>query len=386
MKKEILEKYGFLYQSFEGFGSDLKTDVAKFRSTAQNLGRITGELQEGVMRIRMVPISQIFSRFPRLVRDLTRTLKKKVNLVIEGEDTELDKSVIEDLLDPLMHSVRNALDHGIETPEERIAAGKNEEGTVLLKASNEGNMIIIEIADDGKGIDVEAVRNKAIERGLIHPSKVLTEIEAFNLIFDAGFSTAKQVTNISGRGVGLDVVKRQIEKLNGSVTVSSQRGKGSRFTIKLPLTLAIIQGLLVRVGKEVYSIPITSVIESHRIKPSDVKMIDNYEVFNIRNDVVALLRLNRVFRIPTNEQRDYHFVVIVGTSDKRMGLMVDSLIGEEDVVIKPLRDQFTQSPGIAGASILGDGSVCLIIDVSQLLELGLKRELEERRRLEATIR
>ncbi len=386
IKKEILEKFGFLYQSFDGFEADLKNDVAKFRSTAQNLGRITGELQEGVMRIRMVPISQIFSRFPRLVRDLTKTLNKKVNLAIEGEDTELDKSVIEDLLDPLMHSVRNALDHGVETPEERAAAGKSEEGTVLLKASNEGNMIVIEIADDGKGIDVEAVRAKAIERGLIHPSKVLTDIEAFNLIFDAGFSTAKQVTNISGRGVGLDVVKRQIEKLNGSVTVSSQRGKGTRFTIKLPLTLAIIQGLLVRVGKETYSIPITSVIESHRIKPADVRMIDNYEVFNIRNDVVALLRLNRLFRIPTSEQREYHFVVIVGTADKRVGLMVDSLIGEEDVVIKPLRDQFTQSPGIAGASILGDGSVCLIIDVSQLLELGLKQELAERRRLEATIR
>ena len=386
VKKEILEKYGFLYQVFEGFETDLKNDVAKFRSTAQNLGRITGELQEGVMRIRMVPISQIFSRFPRLVRDLTKTLNKKVNLVIEGEETELDKSVIEDLLDPLMHSVRNALDHGVESPEERAAAGKGEEGTVLLKASNEGNMIVIEIADDGKGIDVEAVRTKAIERGLIHPSKVLTDIEAFNLIFEAGFSTASKVTSISGRGVGLDVVRRQIEKLNGSVTVSSQRGKGTRFVIKLPLTLAIIQGLLVRVGKETYSIPITSVIESHRIKPSDVKMIDNYEVFNIRNDVVALLRLNRLFRIPTNEQREYHFVVIVGTADKRVGLMVDSLIGEEDVVIKPLRDQFTQSPGIAGASILGDGSVCLIIDVSQLLELGLKQELEERRRLEATIR
>ena len=386
IKKEILEKYGNLYNIFDGFEGDLKNDVAKFRSTAQNLGRITGELQEGVMRIRMVPISQIFSRFPRLVRDLSKTLNKKVNLVIEGEDTELDKSVIEDLLDPLMHSVRNALDHGVETIEERLAAGKNEEGTVLLKASNEGNMIIIEISDDGKGIDIEAVRTKAVERGLIHPSKALTEIEAFNLIFDAGFSTAKSVTNISGRGVGLDVVKRQIEKLNGTVMVHSQRGKGTRFTIKLPLTLAIIQGLLVRVGREIYSIPITSVIESHRIKPQDIRMIDNYEVFNIRNDVVALLRLNRLFRIQTDEQREHYFVVIVGTADKRVGLMVDSLIGEEDVVIKPLRDQFTMSPGIAGASILGDGSVCLIIDVSQLLELGLKRELEERRRLEATIR
>jgi len=386
IKKEVLEKYGGLYASFDGFEAEFKANVAKFRSTAQNLGRITSELQEGVMRIRMVPISQIFSRFPRLVRDLSKSLNKKVNLVIEGEDTELDKSVIEDLLDPLMHSVRNALDHGVESPEERKAAGKPEEGTVMLRASNEGNMIIIEIADAGKGIDVEAVRAKAIERGVIHPNKVLTEIESFNLIFDPGFSTAAKITNISGRGVGLDVVKRQIEKLNGSVSVSSQKGKGSKFTIKLPLTLAIIQGLLVRVGRETYSIPITSVIESHRIKPTEIRMIDNYEVFNVRNDVVSLLRLNRLFRIQTEERGDYCFVVIVGTSDKRVGLMVDSLIGEEDVVIKPLRDQFTNSPGIAGASILGDGSVCLIIDVSQLLELGQKKELEERQRLELTIR
>lgn len=386
IKKEVFEKYGGLYSAFDSFETEFKVNVAKFRSTAQNLGRIAGELQEGVMRIRMVPISQIFSRFPRLVRDLSKSLSKKVSLVIEGEDTELDKAVIEDLLDPLMHSVRNALDHGIESAADRKAAGKPEEGTVMLRASNEGNMIIIEIADDGKGIDVDAVRAKAVERGLIHPSKVLTDLESFNLIFDAGFSTAASITNISGRGVGLDVVKRQIEKLNGSVTVSSQKGKGSKFTIKLPLTLAIIQGLLVKVGRETYSIPITSVIESHRIKPSEIRMIDNYEVFNVRNDVVSLLRLNRLFRIQTEEKGDYNFVVIVGTSDKRVGLMVDSLIGEEDVVIKPLRDQFTNSPGIAGASILGDGSVCLIIDVSQLLELGQKKELEERQRLELTIR
>ncbi len=386
VKKEVLERFGGLFAGFDAFEAEYKTNAAKFRATAQNLGRITGDLQEGVMRIRMVPISQIFSRFPRLVRDLSRTLQKKVDLRIEGEETELDKSVIEDLLDPLMHAVRNALDHGVETPDERLRAGKAEDGTVLLKASNEGNMIIIEIADDGKGIDVEAVKKKAVERGILHPSKVLTDNEAFALIFEPGFSTAKSVTNISGRGVGLDVVKRQIEKLNGSVSVSSQHGKGTRFTIKLPLTLAIIQGLLVRVGKEIYSIPITSVVESHRIKPSEIRMIDNYEVFNVRNDVVSLLRLDRLFRIRTAEQREYNFVVIVGTSDKKVGLMVDSLIGEEDVVIKPLRDQYTNSPGIAGASILGDGSVCLIIDVSQLLELGLKRELEERRRLEMTIR
>ncbi|MFQ3547517.1 MAG: chemotaxis protein CheW, partial [Termitinemataceae bacterium] len=386
IKKEITERYGDIFTLFDPIETGLKSTIGKYRSTAQNLGRITGELQEGVMRIRMVPISQIFNRFPRLVRDLSKSLNKKINLIIEGEETELDKSVIEDLLDPIMHSVRNCIDHGIEAPEVRLAAGKNETGTVLLKASNEGNMIIIEIADDGKGIDVEAVRAKAIERGLIHPNKELTDVEAFNLIFEPGFSTAKEITNISGRGVGLDVVRRQVEKLNGSVTVTSERGKGTRFIIKLPLTLAIIQGLLVRVGREIYSIPITSVIESHRIRPSEIKMIDNYEVFNIRNDVISLLRLNRLFGIKTDEQREFNFVVIVGTAEKKVGLMVDSLIGEEDVVIKPLRDQFTNSPGIAGASILGDGSVSLIIDVSQLLELGLRKELEERRRREASVR
>ncbi|MDR2143324.1 MAG: chemotaxis protein CheW, partial [Treponema sp.] len=204
-------------------------------------------------------------------------------------------------------------------------------------------------------------------------------VEAYNLIFEPGFSTAKQITSISGRGVGLDVVRRSIEKLNGTVTVSSEKGKGTKFTIKLPLTLAIIQGLLVRVGQEIYSIPITSVIESLRIKPDEIKMIDNYEVFNIRSDVISLLRLNRLFGIKTAEQNDYNYIVIVGTAEKKMGFMVDSLIGEEDVVIKPLRDQFTNSPGIAGASILGDGSVSLIIDVSQLLELGQRKEMEQRR-------
>ena len=384
IRKEIGEQFGDLFTIFDGFETNVKTNVGKFRSTSQNLGRITAELQEGVMRIRMVPISQIFSRFPRLVRDLSKSLNKKINLVIEGEETELDKSVIEDLLDPIMHSVRNSVDHGIESLEERKAAGKPEEGMVVLKASNEGNMIIIEIADDGKGIDVEAVKTKAIDRGLINPNKVLSDVEAYNLIFEPGFSTAKQITSISGRGVGLDVVRRSIEKLNGTVTVTSEKGKGTKFIIKLPLTLAIIQGLLVRVGTEIYSIPITSVIESLRIKPDEINMIDNYEVFNIRQDVISLLRLNRLFGIKTEEQKDYYYIVIVGTAEKKMGFMVDSLIGEEDVVIKPLRDQFTNSPGIAGASILGDGSVSLIIDVSQLLELGQRKEMEQRRIREGT--
>jgi two-component system chemotaxis sensor kinase CheA len=382
-RAKLNEEYGDISTLFDGYGLNLKSNFDKFRSTSQNLGRITSELQEGVMRIRMVPISQIFSRFPRLVRDLCKQLNKKVNLVIEGEDTELDKSVVDDLLDPIMHSVRNSVDHGIEDADTRKKAGKPEEGMVLLKASNEGNMIMIEIGDDGAGIDVSAVKAKAVQRGIISASKVLTDVEAFQLIFEPGFSTSKTITNISGRGVGLDVVKRSVEKLNGSVTVHSEWGKGTTFTIKLPLTLAIIQGLLVRVGPEVYSIPITSVIESVRIKPSEVQKIDNYEVFTIRNEVISLIRLNQLFGIKTEENKDYNFIVIVGTAESKMGFMVDSLIGEEDVVIKPLRDQYTNSPGIAGASILGDGSVSLIIDVGQLLELGLHREQQERKARES---
>ncbi|HPS44012.1 MAG TPA: chemotaxis protein CheA [Treponemataceae bacterium] len=385
LKKELNTEYASLFDLFNAYEGSMKGTVTKFRSASQNLGRITGELQEGVMKIRMVPISQIFSRFPRLVRDLSHDLNKKVKLVIEGEETELDKSVIEDLLDPIMHCVRNALDHGVETPEKRVAVGKPEEGTVLLKASNEGNMIVIEIADDGHGIDVDAIKRKAVSRGIIHPGKNLTDVEAFQLIFEPGFSTAEKITNVSGRGVGLDVVRTHIEKLNGTVTISSQPNVGSRFTIRLPLTLAIIQGLLVRVGKEVYSIPITSVIESHRVQADEIKRIDNYEVFNVRNEVISLLRLNRLFGIKSVESSEYSYIVIVGTAEKKVGLMVDSLIGEEDVVIKPLRDQFTNSPGIAGASILGDGSVSLIIDVSQLLELGLKQELLARERREASV-
>ena len=385
VKREVSERFGSLYTQFDEFIGGYRHTVSKFRSTAQNLGRITGELQEGVMRIRMVPISQIFSRFPRLVRDLSKSLKKSVNLVIEGEDTELDKSVIEDLLDPLIHCVRNSIDHGIESPDDRIESGKAVEGELVLRASNEGNMIIIEIEDDGRGIDVAAVQKRAIDRGMIHPSKVLSDLEAFNLIFEPGFSTATKVSNISGRGVGLDVVRKQIEKLNGNVTVSSSPDEGTKFTIKIPLTLAIIQGLIVRVGTETYAIPITAVLESHRIKPDEIRMLDNYEVFNVRDDVISLLRLSRIFRIETNKDHSYYYVVIVGSGEKKVGLIVDALVGEEDVVIKPLRDRFTNAPGIAGANITGDGRVSLIIDVAQLLELGLQHERDKRRRREAVI-
>ena len=387
IKQDVLNEYSSLLEVFGDFDSSMKAAVTKFKSSSQNLGRISGELQEGVMKIRMVPISQIFSRFPRVVRDLSRDLNKNVQLVIEGEDTELDKSVVEDLLDPIMHCVRNSLDHGVESPDARKKLGKPEQGTLLLKASNEGNMIVIEVADDGHGIDVEAVKQKAVERGVLHPNKSLTDIEAFQLVFAPGFSTSKTISSVSGRGVGLDVVKTHIEKLNGTVMVESEPNVGTRFIIKLPLTLAIIQGLLIRVGDEVYSIPITSVIESHRVKPDEINRIDNYEVFNVRDEVYSLLRLNRLFGITSAETDDdgYNYIVVVGTEEKKVGLMVDSLIGEEDVVIKPLKDQFTNSPGIAGASILGDGSISLIIDVAQLLELGLKQEMQARERREASI-
>jgi two-component system, chemotaxis family, sensor kinase CheA len=385
VKQNIVEQFGDIGSQYEPFENLLKSSISRIKGIGQNLGRITGELQEGVMKIRMVPVSQIFSRFPRLVRDLSKSLKKQIHLEIEGEDTELDKSVIEYLLDPLIHCVRNSIDHGIESPADREATGKPIEGHVNLRASNEGNMIIIEISDDGKGIDIESVKKKAVDKGLIHPGKTMTDIEAFSLIFEAGFSTAKNVTNISGRGVGLDVVRKQIEKLNGKVSVWSEKGEGTTMTIKLPLTLAIIQGLLVRVGKEIYAIPITSVIESHRIRPEEIRLIDNHEVFNVRDDVVSLLRLHNLFKIPESKSAEFRYVVLVGSGDKKIGLMVDSLIGEEDVVIKPLRDKYTNSPGIAGATILGDGTVSLIIDVSQLLDLSLKKEREERQHRELLV-
>ena len=375
IKKRLADQYGDMGGMFDQYETESKGITGRFRSYTQQLGTIAGELQEGVMKIRMVPINQIFSRFPRVVRDLQKDLNKKINLEIEGEDTELDKSVVEDLLDPIMHCVRNSVDHGIETPEVRRAAGKPETGTVLLKASNEGNLIVIEIKDDGAGIDVDKVRRKAVENGLIHPEKVITDQEAYQLIMQPGFSTADKISNISGRGVGLDVVKTMINNIKGSISINSVKGQGTSFIIKIPLTLAIIQGLLVRVGTEIYSIPIANVIESQCININEISHIDNYEIMNVRNEVISVLRLSRLFNIPENQNGDECYIVIVGTQEKKIGVMVDTLIGEEDVVIKPLRDKFTNSPGIAGASILGDGSVSLIIDVSQLLDLGVKQEL-----------
>ncbi|MCR5081007.1 MAG: chemotaxis protein CheA [Treponema sp.] len=385
IKQKLVEDYGDMSGWFDSFENEFKASSTKYRSTTQNLGRISSELQEGVMKIRMVPIGTIFNRFPRVVRDLSRDLGRKVNLVIEGEETELDKTVVDDLLDPIMHCVRNSVDHGIETPDVRKAAGKDETGTLTLKAANEGNMIVIDIMDDGQGIEVDKVRDKAVKKGLISPNKVISNQEAYNLIFLPGFSTSDKISNVSGRGVGLDVVKTMVEKLKGTISVSSELGKGSKFSIRLPLTLAIIQGLLVRVGKELYSIPITNVVESQRVKKESINTIDNYEVLNVRNEVISILRLGRLFNIRKTDDGEYCFIVIVGSAEKKIGVMVDELIGEEDVVIKPLQDQFSASPGIAGATVLGDGSVSLIVDVNQLLELGVKQELDAQQLREAEV-
>jgi len=374
------ERFEKIFTNFQGYESRLKKSVTDLKNAAQKLSINTGNMQEGIMKIRMVPISSIFSRFPRLVRDLSHSLGKSIRLELHGEDTELDKSVIEDLLDPLIHCVRNSIDHGIESPESRKTKGKPEEGLITLNASNEGSMILIEIVDDGGGINPDIIIAKAVERGLIPADIAISDTEVYDLLFEPGFSTAKKVTNVSGRGVGMDVVKTQIEKLKGAINVSSTIDKGTKISIRLPLTLAIIQGLLVRVGEEVYSIPVTSVVDSHRISAEDIRMVDSYEVFNVRDEVIFLVRMSNLFRIPDIEPAKHKYVVIVGSAERKIGLIVDALIGEEDVVIKPLKDEFSNTPGIAGATILGDGKVSLIIDVTQLLELGAIKAIESRNR------
>ena len=297
LKNEFQKDVAGFATQFDSFLNGYKEVVEKFRSTSQSLDRISSDLREGVMRVRMIQIKQVFSRFPRLVRDLSRDLNKEIDLVMEGEETEVDKAMLDDLSDPLIHMIRNAVDHGMETPEERIAAGKPGVGTVKLKAANEGNLISIYISDDGRGINPESVRKKAIERKVISPDKQLSEQDTFALLFEPGFSTADKITSVSGRGVGLDVVKKNIEKMSGTVRITSVPGKGTTFIIKLPLTLAIIQGLMVRVQSEIYVLPISSVIESIRISPKEIKSIDNYEVINVRNEVLSLLRLSRLFNL-----------------------------------------------------------------------------------------
>ncbi|MEK6557742.1 MAG: chemotaxis protein CheW, partial [Candidatus Margulisiibacteriota bacterium] len=351
------------------FGRHAK--VNELKESVVTLMRIANEIQEGIMQLRMVAIDQVFNRFPRVVRDISRKLNKEINLVIEGKETELDKSVVEEIGDPLMHLVRNAVDHGIETVESRRENKKPETGTIILRAYHQGSNIVIEIQDDGKGIDVEAVRSKAIEKGIIsqEDAKNMSDRDAVNLIFLPGFSTTTQVSDLSGRGVGMDVVKKNVERLNGVVEIVTEKGKGSTFTIKLPLTLAIISTLLTRVKQSVYAIPLVNVIEIVEVSKKEISKIAKKEAIRIRNEVINILRLDEVFALGNdNRKRDKVQVVIIGVAEQRVGFVVDDLIGEQDIVIKLLDNSLVECPGIAGASILGDGKVALIVDVSTLVE------------------
>lgn len=335
------------------------TDALGFQS------RVLGELQKSVMKIRMVPVEQLFRRFPRIVRDVARLRGKDINLEIAGENTDLDKGILDALADPLAHLVRNAADHGIEMAAQRQAAGKPPRGTIRLNAYHDGDQVVIEISDDGRGLDREKIVRRAIEGRIISPEAApqLNESESLQLIFSPGLSTADEVTEISGRGVGLDVVKSALETLKGSVDLQSKFGEGTTFRLMVPLTLASIQALLFRVLGRLYAVPLASVAEITRITDEDIHRVDGHEVFQLRQQVLTLVRLNRLVARHNEEKSKRLFVIVIGTGGRRFGLAVDSLIGEEELVIKALEDDLVTSPLVSGASILGDGTVVLILNV-----------------------
>ena len=346
--------------------------LRKMGDTTSQVDFITSELQTAVMRTRMVQVGRVFNKFPRVVRDLAREFDKKIDLVIEGEDTELDKSLIEEIGDPLTHLIRNAADHGIETPAERTANGKPERGTIRLSAAHEGNHILIEIEDDGAGIDPDALKTKAIEKDVITASEAadMTDTEAFDLIFRPGFSTARGVSQVSGRGVGMDVVKTNLRRLNGSIDTESTLGEGTRFVMKLPLTLAIIQSLLVEVGRETFAIPLHSVTEVINLSGSDVHTIQGREVMHHRDRVLPLLRIGESLTVDGYERggRDA-YIVVVAIAHHRLGVVVDDLMSQKEIVIKPLGEYLKNVPAVAGSTILGDGSVILILDVAEMIRM-----------------
>jgi two-component system chemotaxis sensor kinase CheA len=347
----------------------------RLRSGLAQLERNVRELHESVMRVRMLPIGSAFSRFPRLVRDVAQRLGKQIDLKLTGEHTELDKTVLERIGDPLVHLVRNSIDHGIEMPDERLKAGKSAAGTVHLEAFHRGSAIIIEVSDDGKGLDCERILAKARSRGLVGANETPSEEAIFELIFLPGFSTAEQTTDLSGRGVGMDVVRRNIKALGGKIEIRSTRGKGSRFTISLPLTLAIVDGQSVCVGEETYIVPLVSIVESLQIKASGVNRLSNAgEVISFRGDYLPLLRLHDLFGVEPRSRAVQEGLVVVAEGDgQRVGLFVDDLRGQQQVVIKSLERNYGQVPGVSGATILGDGSVALILDVAGLIRSASRR-------------
>ena len=341
-----------------------------FNEQIEYLESVTTNLHESVMKVRMVPIESVVSKFPRMIRDLSKKLDKKMELYMTGEETELDRTVVDEIGDPLMHLLRNSADHGLESAEVRAQRGKPEQGSIFLDAYQDGNNVVIEVRDDGNGIDVEAVKNKAIERNLVTAEQAanMPEKDIINLLFQPGFSTSEKVTDVSGRGVGLDVVKSKIESLSGEVEVKSKWGEGSTWTIRLPLTLAIIQALMVVVGGEKYAISLGSIQTIEDISPKDIKLVENKEVINLRGTVIPLIRLTKVLDIEsTRSPEDNLIVVIVKKGDKMAGLVIDELIGQQEIVIKSLGKYIKQCKFISGATILGDGEVALILDANALL-------------------
>ncbi len=366
-KNRLLKIYDDVEERYEG-----EKFLEELNQVVSSISVVTTDLQIAVMKTRMLPIAKVFNKFPRLVRDLSRELNKDIELIISGEDTELDKSIIEEIGDPLVHIIRNSCDHGIESADERKMLGKPSKGRIELKAYNEGNQIVIEVKDDGKGLDAEILKQKALEKGLISEREAqnMGVKEAFNLIFKPGFSTAKQVTNVSGRGVGMDVVKTNIEKLNGIIDIDSELGKGTVIKLKIPLTLAIIQSLLVGVQEEYYAIPLASVLETVRISLEDIYMIEGRNVLRLRDEILYLARLSDIFGVEqVYDASDHAYVVVIGLAESKLGIIVDTLIGQEEIVIKSMGDYLQGIEGIAGATIRGDGRVTLIVDIAALMEL-----------------
>ncbi|GAA9199860.1 chemotaxis histidine kinase/response regulator CheAY2 [Helicobacter pylori] len=366
-KNRLIRIYSDVEERYDG-----EKFLEELNQVVSSISAVTTDLQLAVMKTRMQPVGKVFNKFPRMVRDLSRELGKSIELIIEGEETELDKSIVEEIGDPLIHIIRNSCDHGIEPLEERRKLNKPETGKVQLSAYNEGNHIVIKISDDGKGLDPVMLKEKAIEKGVIseRDAEGMSDREAFNLIFKPGFSTAKVVSNVSGRGVGMDVVKTNIEKLNGIIEIDSEVGVGTTQKLKIPLTLAIIQALLVGVQEEYYAIPLSSVLETVRISQDEIYTVDGKSVLRLRDEVLSLVRLSDIFKVDAIlESNSDVYVVIIGLADQKIGVIVDYLIGQEEVVIKSLGYYLKNSRGIAGATVRGDGKITLIVDVGAMMDM-----------------
>jgi two-component system, chemotaxis family, sensor kinase CheA len=362
----------------ENYGSIL--EAKDIHESSQLIDSITTELQMGVMKTRMVPIGRVFNRLPRLVRELARETKKEIDLQIYGNETELDKSIIEELNDPLIHIIRNAVDHGIETPQDRCSARKPGCGTIVVNAEHEGNHIVISIEDDGRGMDPEFLKKKAVEKGILAADRTSTmsDQEAFNLVFAPGFSTVETVTNLSGRGVGMDIVRTNVAKLKGLIEIDSKVGRGTVLTLKLPLTLAIIQGLLVKSSGEVFAIPLGSVIEVVRVRSADLDTIHMQKMLRFRDSVLSVRWLSEVLGLSKLcDRSEWLCIVVVGWSEQKLGIVVDDFLGQKEIVIKSLGSVLDHVPGIGGSTILGDGRVILILDVGQFIDMKNYPESQE---------